>query len=214
MIYCISDIHGEYDRYLAMLERIGFGGEDTLYVLGDCIDRGPSGVDILTDLMGRSNAHLLMGNHEQMCLGALGPEPMLGARTLWKQNGGGVTWNELMYLCTPTRRREILDYLAGLPDHVEIRVGERAFYLVHAWPSSDPWERLWKRPEEIGAAPVPGRIAIVGHTPTCCLSGRGETPFRIWHGEGVIDIDCGCGSTSPHRRLGCLRLDDMAEFYV
>ena len=35
----------------------------------------------------------------------------------------------------------------------------------------------------------------------------------IWHGNGIIDIDCG-NLNAPHRRLACLRLDDMAEFYV
>ena len=29
------------------------------------------------------------------------------------------------------------------------------------------------------------------------------------------DCDCGCGHhRTEHRRLACLRLDDMAEFYV
>ena len=35
------------------------------------------------------------------------------------------------------------------------------------------------------------------------------------HRDNIIDIDCGCGNLrSEHRRLACLRLDDMAEFYV
>ena len=44
-----------------------------------------------------------------------------------------------------------------------------------------------------------------------CASRR----FFIMHGNGIIDIDCGCGhQKTAHRRLACLRLDDMAEFYV
>jgi hypothetical protein len=34
------------------------------------------------------------------------------------------------------------------------------------------------------------------------------------HAEGFIDIDCGCCVDTPESRLGCLRLDDMKEFYV
>lgn len=42
-----------------------------------------------------------------------------------------------------------------------------------------------------------------------------DEDYSIWHGNGIIDIDCGCGNlNAPHRRLACLRLDDMAEFYV
>jgi hypothetical protein len=31
----MSDLHGRYDRYIAMLEKINFSASDTLYVLGD-----------------------------------------------------------------------------------------------------------------------------------------------------------------------------------
>lgn len=44
MIYCMSDLHGCYRQYMAMLEKIGFSDEDTLYILGDTVDRGPSGI--------------------------------------------------------------------------------------------------------------------------------------------------------------------------
>lgn len=33
MIYCMADIHGAYDRYLAMLQAIQFCDGDTLYGL-------------------------------------------------------------------------------------------------------------------------------------------------------------------------------------
>ena len=39
MIYVISDLHGRFDRYQQMLEVIEFTLDDTLYVLGDVIDR-------------------------------------------------------------------------------------------------------------------------------------------------------------------------------
>ena len=35
MIYCISDLHGEEDRFLAMLKAIRFRKKDRLYILGD-----------------------------------------------------------------------------------------------------------------------------------------------------------------------------------
>ena len=51
MVYCMSDIHGEYDRYMAMLDLIQFSEQDTLYILGDVIDRKPDGIEILQDIM-------------------------------------------------------------------------------------------------------------------------------------------------------------------
>ncbi len=40
--YVISDIHGEYELFIKLLEKIRFTSADTLYVLGDVIDRGPA----------------------------------------------------------------------------------------------------------------------------------------------------------------------------
>ena len=97
MHYCLSDIHGEFDRYQAILEEIHLSDEDTLYVIGDVIDRAPGGVDILEDIMARKNVVMLMGNHEQMCLDTLGKINVYGARQLWASNGGSVTRRELLY---------------------------------------------------------------------------------------------------------------------
>ena len=38
--YVISDIHGEYERFMELLEEIELKDTDTLYVLGDVLDRG------------------------------------------------------------------------------------------------------------------------------------------------------------------------------
>ena len=80
--YCISDIHGEYDRYIKMLETINFTDDDFLYILGDAIDRGPDSIAVITDIMSRKNVQMLLGNHEQMCLDTLGLRPVFGARQL------------------------------------------------------------------------------------------------------------------------------------
>lgn len=216
MIYCMSDLHGEQDRFTAMLERIQFSGGDTLYILGDVIDRHPGGVELLRQIMDTPNMVLLLGNHEQICLDTLGPDQVYGARELWQQNGGNSTYRELLYICSPPERRRILHFLARLPDHLDIEVNGRSFHLVHGFPAADRDSRIWGRPDDGGAPlpPFPDRTAIVGHTPTCFLTGNMDKPCAVWHGDGIIDIDCGCGSKDDHRRLACLRLDDMAEFYV
>ena len=71
MIYVMSDIHGEYRKYMQMLEQIAFTKEDTLYVLGDVVDRGEYGLKILRDMMLRSNVIPILGNHEFMAANCL-----------------------------------------------------------------------------------------------------------------------------------------------
>lgn len=40
MRYIVSDIHGCYEQYLALLEKIHFSEADELYVLGDVVEIG------------------------------------------------------------------------------------------------------------------------------------------------------------------------------
>ena len=214
LIYCMSDIHGEYDRFVKMLELIEFSDADTLYIIGDVIDRKPGGIDILQKIMASPNMIMLLGNHEQMCLDTLGPNNVIGRRSLWLKNGGGDTYRELMYMMTPVERHRILQFLSSLPDHLDIEVDGKKFHLVHGYPSDEPDVRIWERPLSFAPPPYPDRTVIVGHTPTCFMNSDESNPFAIWHGDGIIDIDCGCGNETLLRHLGCLRLDDMEEFYT
>lgn len=214
MVYCMSDIYGEMDRFQQMLELIQFSGNDQLYIIGDVIDRYALGVDVLWFIMKTANMTMLLGNHEQMCFDTLGPTQVYGARDLWRNNGGSPTYRELLYHRTAAERKEIFHFIEALPDHLEIQVGDRKFYLVHGMTGQNTEERIWNRPMADFKRPFKDETVIVGHTPTCYMTGCHSEPFQIWHGNGIIDIDCGCGNKTPLRRLACLRLDDMKEFYV
>jgi len=220
MTYCMSDIHGEYDRYLAMLNLIDFSEKDTLYILGDTIDRKKDGIEILRDIMQRPNVVLLLGNHERMMFDSFWSSNDYDARRLWKKNGGGCTYRKMVYGITTEERLRILRYIQNLPDHLEISVAGADYYLVHGYPAKDTENRIWGRPEPPPREPpIPGKTVIIGHTPTYELNALVEGydedgPMEIWYGPGIIDIDCGCGSDSPQRRLACLRLEDMQEFYI
>ena len=71
MIYAVSDIHGCYEQYQEILDKIGFSAADMLYVLGDVLDRGPQPIRILEDMAGRYNVIPIIGNHEYMALSVL-----------------------------------------------------------------------------------------------------------------------------------------------
>lgn len=217
MVYCMSDIHGEYERYIKMLEQINFAEEDSMYVIGDVIDRYPQGIDILMDIMSRSNIHMILGNHEQMLLDAFAERSVPNSRLLWKQNGGEGTYMDMLFHRSEEECRKIIAYLCSLPDYMNIEVNGRKYHLVHGFPSDDHGIRLWGRPNNDTMIQMDGVTVIVGHTPTIFLNGESseeKEPFRIWHGTGIICIDGGCGHRMDERKLACLRLDDMKEFYV
>ena len=47
----MSDLHGELHFFEQMLKQINFSSSDQLYIIGDVIDRGPAGVDLLAQIM-------------------------------------------------------------------------------------------------------------------------------------------------------------------
>lgn len=69
--YVISDIHGEYERFMELLEEIELKDTDTLYVLGDVLDRGEHPIKVILKLMEMPNAFCIVGNHEVMALECL-----------------------------------------------------------------------------------------------------------------------------------------------
>ena len=156
-----------------------------------------------------------MGNHERMCVDALGKDSLPRARRLWEQNGG---WPTHMDLEEHPGRDTLLAYLSDLPLFLDIEVEGKAFRLVHGFPGETEDDMLWGRPEAgMTRQPLPGKTVIVGHTPVQYLqysTGKEDVVPLIWHGPGILDIDCGCGHDDPGRMLACLRLDDMKEFYV
>ena len=89
--YVMGDIHGEADRFHAMLERIHLSEEDTLILLGDVIDRGPDGIALLLEIMEMPNVIMLLGNHEDMMLKYLSPNATSTEIRRWNRNGNAPT---------------------------------------------------------------------------------------------------------------------------
>ena len=104
MIYVLSDIHGNTERYNSIMQQINLQESDTLYVLGDVIDRYPDGIKILREIMKKANTKMLLGNHEYMMLNAIDSEYKLdeyeynNLLRLWYRNGGLVTHNYIKHI--------------------------------------------------------------------------------------------------------------------
>lgn len=226
MIYAISDLHGCYDKYLKMLEKIRFSDDDTLYVLGDVIDRGEGGVEILLDMMMRENISFTIGNHEHSVLRMLDmltrsqpdmlPEIYPNDYCIWMLNGGEPTVKAFCAL-TAEKKSEIIRYI-GLSHIREItEVGGRKFHLSHTLPeyesdesihSADYREFIFGEPDyDIKYAD--DMYFITGHTPTGLIDPA--YTGRIYQKNNHIAIDCGAVFGNP---LGCICLDTLEEFYA
>jgi hypothetical protein len=100
--YVVSDVHGHLDDLRAVLGEAGLvaddrwvGGDASLWVLGDLVDRGPDGIGVIRlvrSLMEQApdHVHMLLGNHESLMLGE---KLFPGTRfdQVWQFNGGLVS---------------------------------------------------------------------------------------------------------------------------
>lgn len=145
MIYIMSDIHGLFRPFIRMLKHINFHDSDTLYILGDVIDRGTGGVAMLNYCKSKENIHLLKGNHEDMMQRAIEGE-RYGDVKLWYDNGGDITDHTLMRQGKEVEE-ELLAYIKSLPLYFDITVKEQPYLLIHAGLST-PFEGLKLNPKD------------------------------------------------------------------
>lgn len=137
-IYCFSDLHGRYELWEQIKNYIK--PEDKVYCLGDCIDRGYGGYQILKEVLEHPQITMLLGNHEDFFLRCV-PAFFNGKFSefdLWCEwNGGLRTWTDVMD--APVGEvMDILKKLKKLPLHVELELGEKKIYLSHS--GYNPWE--------------------------------------------------------------------------
>lgn len=231
--YVMSDLHGNYEAYQKMLAKINFQQEDMLYILGDILDRGPNPIQIILDLMKRPNVEIIAGNHCVMaceCFKFLLSEiteenisqidgAVIEKLLNWQENGAKTTMDEF-YQCDKALQKEIVEFISDFEVYDEIEVGDKTFVLVHAGlknfsPDRELWdydlnELVWER-ADYEQRYFEDKYVITGHTPTMLIQNN-TAPGFIYQANHHIAIDCGC--SFPGGRLGCLRLEDMKEFYV
>ena len=221
MIYALSDIHGYQAAFDQILSMIDLQPEDHLYIIGDVVDRGPHGIELLQRIREMPNITLMLGNHEYMMINRLRNPDDWDLMRLWYKNGGRETEEQFKALDTD-EKESILSYLEGLPVQLDVPVGGTNYLLVHAcptelfeqytgWYENETEFAVWKRIDGFTSLPE-GKTVIFGHTPTINLQ-ETEDKMRIFHTERRIGIDCGCAYPDLGGQLACLRLDDLKEFY-
>jgi len=61
----VGDIHGCFDEFQMLIEKIGPSADDVIISVGDMVDRGPKSPEVVGFFMRRKNAKAIMGNHER-----------------------------------------------------------------------------------------------------------------------------------------------------
>ncbi|MBQ3528281.1 MAG: metallophosphoesterase [Clostridia bacterium] len=234
MIYVTSDLHGcPLEDLLSLLRSADFSDDDFLFVLGDVIDRGEHGTELLFWMSEQLNVQLILGNHEALLLGCsflfekISDENLEGLSkdkldmlSAWLANGAGPTLAGLkkMMKSDPSVLFGILDMLRDAPLYDCVTVNGREFILVHsgfegfeperALCDYSPDELLWARPSIDTRYYDDGRIVVFGHTPTEAFDS--DYSGRMLMTDSWICIDTGAATG---KRPMLLRLDDLRPFY-
>ncbi len=240
--YVVSDLHGQYNLFCRLLEKIDFSEEDFLYVLGDAIDRGPDGIRILVRIMDTPNMDLIIGNHEFMMMNAVDPEgeihdlPGASARLWFYSNGGDTTFEQYKTLPLEDRKR-LLSYLAERKLSTLVMAGNRTYCLTHSNFNEDHigdrfkdvdydtiWNVVWMTPYRPDIYVPTSKYQskswhfIIGHVPVQRITG--EYIVRTYNEGNISVIDGGMSFYGKGMLSGkecgiiCLRLEDMEEIVV
>ena len=224
MDYCISDIHGYYNLFCRLLDKIKFGSGDKLYVLGDMIDKGPDSVRLAKLLFSMPNVFCIAGNHEYDFLKYY--------RTLMKQTEDydWVLGKLREYFSDGTLLDwETVDQFDLLPFYVETE----EFIGIHAGipfrdgmllppedarPEQLVYDRFFKEPNVL---PRGEKCILYGHTPVRYLTGKDEILFYPRNGavkgsQNIADyckvhLDTGVFLSGV---LGCFAVNSCQCFYV
>lgn len=231
MIYVTSDIHGNFEKYTAMLEKLSLTDGDALFVLGDVIDIGADGIKILSDMRYRTNIYPVLGEHEAMAKAILpklmtAEKPEQCAELLnkdelrllseWLKSGAQHTLTDFLAL-DPEDKESIADYLGEFEPYEEIECAGRSYVLVHAGIrgfdkdkelSEYSEEDFYTEKADYSKVYYKDRFLVSGHVPTERLDPacKGKVCSKRMH----LELDC---AASEGGRLAAVCLDPLKVFY-
>lgn len=234
---CImSDIHGCYDEFNALLEQVQYNpAQDELILLGDYVDRGPKSRQVIEQIMKLKQDHgiiILKGNHDAMMVKAL-THDVQEYDLHWIRNGGLQTlasyldvsydgdqmnWHAYAHdkQWMRSHYNNHLQFLDELPLYYEIP----GYIFVHAginpdqadWRNQSERDFIWIREPFYSRPTALQEMVVFGHTPVQHL----HEESGVWmdpRGD-KIGIDGGCAYGA---QLNLLEIDDkgcLQTFFV
>jgi len=190
-ILAIGDIHGCAKTFRKLLlDGLKIKKSDTLYCIGDYIDRGPDSkgvIDLILELRSKGfKIRTLRGNHEQLMLDSIKGEE---AEEQWLSNGGEETLESFGITSYRDMKPEYQDFFKKTRYYLL----NDPYIFVHAglnFGPEDPFEdrdaMLWIRNFTVDKRKLGDRIIIHGHTP------RDLHDILYPERKDVINLDAGC----------------------
>ncbi len=207
----VGDVHGHYDGLIRLMDAIAPNSDDSVYFLGDLIDRGPASCKVI-DFVMQQSYQALLGNHEQLLVEAFPEtEPSPPDLQIWLCSGGQET--VASYGKNLSQLLDHLIWLKTLPTYLDLGDVWLAHAGVHpGLPVNEQTsqELCWIRTEfhSMTQPYFVDKLIITGHTITFTLPG--VEPGELAQGHGWLDIDTG----AYHPKSGWLSAVDLDNRWV
>ncbi len=176
--WVIPDVHGHIATLKSMVEdRIALSKTDSLYFLGDYIDRGPDSrgvIDYIINLQDSGyDVNCIRGNHEDYCIRAWEDDQkrFLFRSPIekdWRKNGG----NRTLESFGAKRPRDISKFYIDWMKNAKFFIELEDYILVHAGlnfkidnPFEDTRSMMWIRDFRVDKNKIAGKKVIHGHVP-------------------------------------------------
>jgi serine/threonine protein phosphatase 1 len=191
--FAISDIHGCARTFSTLvLEVIKLSKEDTLYLLGDYINKGPDSKGVIDFIFELQNSgykvKCLRGNHEQYLIDGLNYS---WEEIAFRNRGGRETLQSFGVDSIHDIPEKYLNFIKSLLYYIEIE----NYLLIHAGlnfdlddPYKDDFSMLNIRKMEVDLKKTGNKKIIHGHVPISYLEIEKTLTFPGNH----ISIDGGC----------------------
>jgi len=174
----IPDIHGCCSTLKLLLEDcVHITKEDSLFFLGDYIDRGPDGKTVIDYIMNLQNEgysiRYIIGNHEDYCLRAYDQDQnrflfKSAIQKEWESHGGKATLNSFGVRRPRDIDKKYIDWMRKAEYFIELD----RYILVHAGmnfnipnPFDDIRSMMWIRDFKVNSEKIGNKKVIHGHVP-------------------------------------------------
>ena len=206
--FVISDIHGCFETYQALLSQIALKKSDYLFILGDAVNRGPDSSAMLDDILIRKEQgyqiFYLRGNHEQAILDTIERKPKHTKRLIQSRNNADLF-----------DKRIIKEKYHKLLQDTYHYIETEDYFLVHAGfdfekeePFKDSRSMLFINRFKAKRKLLKGKKVVVGHKPKKLHN----IMNRLAANKRKIYIDNGCVNHDMEGmgNLICFNLDTKA----
>lgn len=231
MIYVTAALHGYYDKYMALIKEIDLKKDDVLFVLGDIVDGGDKGIEILMDMMMRDNVFPILGEHDLIAYEVLSgiasetkdditaplSKELADRCNEWVNRGGEGTLEGFAKL-SDDDKEALLEYMEEFTIYEEVEAGGIEYVLCHNMPDNffidDELENYSAEDILTGSIDYDkeyfsGKVLVTGEDITIEIDRN--THGRIFKNEYHVGVNCG-GYLGGLTAAYCL--DTGEEFYV